>query len=109
MVAPADAPSVCILFPCAQSRLGFERFAHERQPRIDPCTFMRGLEGSLGQLGDPLHVFAKGPPTLWAGGQTYKSLNCAEHPQHDGEIAFGIAPEFGRTIPPASFRSWRLL
>ncbi len=70
--------------------LGFKHFAHARQPHVDPCTVMGRLEGALCQLGDPLHLFAKRPPTLWAGHQTGKGLNCAEYPQHDGDIAFGI-------------------
>ena len=51
----------------AQSRLGFKRFAQACQPRVDPHTVMRGIEGALSQLGDPLHLFAKRPPSFRPG------------------------------------------
>jgi hypothetical protein len=43
--------------PWARSRLGFERLAHLPQPPFDPRTFMRGFDGAIGQLGNPLHLF----------------------------------------------------
>src|SRR5665647_1414357 len=69
-----DSARLFLLFPRAQSRLSFERFTHARQQRVDPRTIMGELDGTLGQLGDPLHLFADRPPAVRVGRQTGKGL-----------------------------------
>jgi hypothetical protein len=49
-------------FPSAQSSFGFERFAQVRQPHLDPRAIMHGFDGAIGQLGNPLNLFAESLP-----------------------------------------------
>lgn len=102
MCAPTDSLSVCLCFFCAQSRLGFERFAHKLQPLFDPCAIMAGLEGAFGQLGNPLHLFVERLPAARVGRQAADDMKRAEHACHDGDIACGAAPDlierFGQQV-----------
>jgi hypothetical protein len=90
---------LALFFPRAP--IGFERFAHARYLRAYPRTVMGGLDGTLGHLGDPLHLIAKRPPAIRVGDQTGKGLKGAEHSQHDGDIVIENVTPTTAIIEPA--------
>ena len=70
-----DFADLSLIIPRAQRRLGFERFAHARQPRVNPHTVMRGIEGALSQFDNPLHMIAKRPPSFRPGTKQPRPLS----------------------------------
>ena len=66
------------LFPAAPIKFGFERLENSSEMPVDRRTVMSGVDGTLGQFGDPLHLFAKHSQPGWAGRQTGNDLQGVE-------------------------------
>ena len=58
-ISRPDFITLCLPFPCVQSGLGYERFAHLQQPPFNPRAIMAGFDAAIGQLGNPLHLFVE--------------------------------------------------
>ena len=53
---------LCLFRHGARSRRGPQGLVHVIQPPLDPRPILRGGEGSIGQLGNPLHLLVERSP-----------------------------------------------
>ena len=81
-------PALC---PRACRRLRFERGLDVLQPLRDPRAIMAGIDGAMGQFGEPLHLFAEFAKAARIGRQPGEGLERAEHACHDSDVARGTS------------------